>query len=99
MAIDPPDFETRAAIVLAKARERGAEIPDDVAFLIAKKMRSNVRDLEGALNTLVARANFTGRSITVEFARRRCATCFAPSNRRSAFPISRRPWPITTACR
>ncbi len=68
VAIDPPDFETRAAIVLAKARERGAEIPDDVAFLIAKKMRSNVRDLEGALNTLVARANFTGRAITVEFA-------------------------------
>ncbi len=46
VAIEPPDFETRAAIVLAKARERGAEIPDDVAFLIAKKMRSNVRDLE-----------------------------------------------------
>jgi len=68
VAIDPPDFETRAAIVLAKARERGADIPDDVAFLIAKKMRSNVRDLEGALNTLAARANFTGRAITVEFA-------------------------------
>jgi len=68
VAIDPPDFETRAAIVLAKARERGAEIPDDVAFLIAKKMRSNVRDLEGALNTLTARANFTGRAITAEFA-------------------------------
>lgn len=68
VAIDPPDFETRAAIVLAKARERGAEIPDDVAFLIAKKMRSNVRDLEGALNTLTARANFTGRAISVEFA-------------------------------
>lgn len=68
VAIDPPDFETRAAIVLSKARERGAEIPDDVAFLIAKKMRSNVRDLEGALNTLAARANFTGRAITVEFA-------------------------------
>ncbi len=68
VAIDPPDFETRAAIVLAKARERGAEIPDEVAFLIAKKMRSNVRDLEGALNTLAARANFTGRAITTEFA-------------------------------
>jgi len=68
VAIDPPDFETRAAIVLAKARERGAEIPDDVAFLLAKKMRSNVRDLEGALNTLAARANFTGRAITPEFA-------------------------------
>ena len=45
VAIEPPDFETRAAIVLAKARERGAQIPDDVAFLLAKKMRSNVRDL------------------------------------------------------
>jgi len=68
VAIDPPDFETRAAIVLAKAHERGAEIPDEVAFLLAKKMRSNVRDLEGALNTLAARANFTGRAISVEFA-------------------------------
>ena len=68
VAIDPPDFETRAAIVLAKARERGTIVPDEVAFLLAKKMRSNVRDLEGALNTLAARANFTGKSITPEFA-------------------------------
>ncbi len=68
VAIDPPDFETRAQIVLSKSRERGAPIPEDVAFLIAKRMRSNVRDLEGALNTLTARANFTGRAITVEFA-------------------------------
>lgn len=68
VAIDPPDFETRAQIVLSKSRERGAQIPEDVAFLLAKKMRSNVRDLEGALNTLAARANFTGRAITAEFA-------------------------------
>ncbi|RPE80118.1 chromosomal replication initiator protein DnaA [Vulcaniibacterium tengchongense] len=68
VAIEPPDFETRAQIVLSKARERGAAIPEEVAFLLAKKMRSNVRDLEGALNTLAARANFTGRAITVEFA-------------------------------
>ncbi|GGJ95489.1 chromosomal replication initiator protein DnaA [Luteimonas terricola] len=68
VAIDPPDFETRAAIVLAKARERGTHIPEDVAFLLAKKMPSNVRDLEGALNTLSAQANFTGRAITQEFA-------------------------------
>ena len=68
VAIDPPDFETRAQIVLSKARERGTVIPEDVANLIAKKMRSNVRDLEGALNTLAARANFTGRAITAEFA-------------------------------
>ncbi|MGY0612509.1 MULTISPECIES: chromosomal replication initiator protein DnaA [unclassified Luteimonas] len=68
VAIDPPDFETRAAIVLAKARERGTHVPEDVAFLLAKKMPSNVRDLEGALNTLSAQANFTGRAITIEFA-------------------------------
>ncbi len=68
VAIDPPDFETRAAIVLSKARERNVALPEDVAFLLAKKMRSNVRDLEGALNTLAARANFTGRAITAEFA-------------------------------
>src|SRR3989339_776415 len=66
VAIEPPDFETREQIVLSKANERGANMPDDVAFLLAKKMRSNVRDLEGALNTLAARANFTGRAITVE---------------------------------
>ena len=68
VAIDPPDFETRAQIVLSKARERGTHIPDEVAHLIAKKMRSNVRDLEGAINTLAARANFTGRTINAEFA-------------------------------
>ncbi|MEG3790770.1 chromosomal replication initiator protein DnaA [Lysobacter sp. CCNWLW3] len=68
VAIEPPDFETRAQIVISKAKERGAAIPEEVAFLLAKKMRSNVRDLEGALNTLTARANFTGRAITAEFA-------------------------------
>ena len=68
VAIDPPDFETRAQIVLSKARERGTFIPEDVAHLIAKKMRSNVRDLEGAINTLAAQAGFTGRPITAEFA-------------------------------
>ncbi|MDR3387795.1 MAG: chromosomal replication initiator protein DnaA [Rudaea sp.] len=68
VAIDPPDFETRAAILLSKAASRGLEMPESVAFLVAKRMRSNVRDLEGALNTLAARANFLGRPITEEFA-------------------------------
>src|SRR5690606_14281250 len=68
VAIDPPGFETRAQIVLSKAAERGTQIPEDVAFLLAKRMRSNVRDLEGALNTLTARANFTGKPITTDFA-------------------------------
>ena len=68
VAIEPPDFETRAAIITAKAAERGVDLPEDVAYLIAKRMRSNVRDLEGALNTLAARSNFMARPITAEFA-------------------------------
>jgi len=68
VAIEPPDFETRAAILLNKAASRGVEIPEAVAQLIARRMRSNVRDLEGALNTLVARANFLGQPITPDFA-------------------------------
>ncbi|HEX6832076.1 MAG TPA: chromosomal replication initiator protein DnaA [Rudaea sp.] len=68
VAIDPPDFETRAAILLSKASARGIEMPDAVAQLIARRMRSNVRDLEGALNTLAARANFLGVPITADFA-------------------------------
>ena len=68
VAIEPPDFETRAAILTAKAAERSVRLPEDVAYLIAKRMRSNVRDLEGALNTLAARSNFMARPITVEFA-------------------------------
>src|SRR3546814_6328781 len=51
VAIEPPDFETRAAIVMAKAQQRGIELPEAVALLMAQRMRSNVRDLEGALNT------------------------------------------------
>ncbi|AFC84512.1 chromosomal replication initiator protein DnaA [Frateuria aurantia] len=68
VAIEPPDFETRAAILLAKAQEKDVVMSDEVAMLLAKRIRSNVRDLEGALNTLAARANFYGRPITVEFA-------------------------------
>jgi chromosomal replication initiator protein len=68
VAIEPPDFETRAAILTAKASERKMQLPEDVAYLIAKRMRSNVRDLEGALNTLAARSNFMGRPITPDFA-------------------------------
>jgi len=69
VAIEPPDFETRAAILLNKAQERGVQLDEAVASLIAKRMRSNVRDLEGALNTLIANARFTGRPITEGFTR------------------------------
>jgi len=69
VAIEPPDFETRVAILMNKAQERGVQLDESVAFLIAKRMRSNVRDLEGALNTLFANARFTGRNITESFTR------------------------------
>jgi chromosomal replication initiator protein len=68
VAIEPPDFETRVAILLRKAELKGIALPEDVALMIARRMRSHVRDLEGALNTLAARAHFTGRAITTEFA-------------------------------
>jgi chromosomal replication initiator protein len=68
VAIEPPDFETRAAILLAKAQDKGVEVSESVAMLLAKRIRSNVRDLEGALNTLAAKANFFRRPITTDFA-------------------------------
>jgi chromosomal replication initiator protein len=69
VAIEPPDFETRVAILLNKAQERGVQLDEAVAFLIGKRMRSNVRDLEGALNTLIANSRFSGRAITESFTR------------------------------
>lgn len=68
VVLEPPDDETRATILMDKAQRRGIELPADVAWQIAKRLHSSVRDLEGALNTLAARANFTGRQITLEFA-------------------------------
>jgi len=69
VAIEPPDFETRVAILMNKAQEKGVQLDEPVAFLIAKRLRSHVRDLEGALNTLIANARFSGREITESFTR------------------------------
>ncbi|MBX3724288.1 MAG: chromosomal replication initiator protein DnaA [Xanthomonadales bacterium] len=68
VAIEPPDFETRVSILMAKAQSLQTQLPDEVAMLIARRMRSNVRELEGALHTLSARANLSGRPVTLEFA-------------------------------
>jgi len=69
VSIEPPDFETRVAILMNKAQERGVLLDESVAYLIARRVRSHVRDLEGALNTLFANARFTGRQITEGFAK------------------------------
>jgi chromosomal replication initiator protein len=65
--IEPPDMETRAAILMKKAALVNIELAQDVAFFIAKRIPSNVRDLEGALRRVIANAQFTGREITIEF--------------------------------
>ena len=67
VAIEPPDMETRVAIVRKKAALTGVELSDDVSFFIAKRFRSNVRELEGALNRVIANANLTGQTITLDF--------------------------------
>ncbi len=67
VAIDPPELETRVAIIRKKALQAKKDVPDDVSFFIAKRFRSNVRELEGALNRVIANANLTGSPITLEF--------------------------------
>ena len=62
VAIEPPELEMRVAILLKKAEENNTALPEDVAFFIAKQIRSNVRELEGALNRIVAMSNFTNRA-------------------------------------
>jgi chromosomal replication initiator protein len=67
VAIEPPELETCVAILMTKAHVAGVTLPEEVAFFIAKRIRSNVRELEGALRRVIANSRFTGRSITLEF--------------------------------
>lgn len=68
VSIDPPELETRVAILMKKAQHEGLDLPEEVAFFIAKRVRSNVRELEGALRRVVASATFTGRPIDMALA-------------------------------
>ena len=67
VAVEPPELETRVAILMKKAEQTGMNLPDDAAFFIAQKIRSNVRELEGALKRVAANAQFTGSEITLPF--------------------------------
>ena len=69
VAIEPPELETSVAILMSKAAAEGTELPEEVAFFIAKRIRSNVRELEGALRRVIANSRFTGRPISVDFAK------------------------------
>ncbi|MEJ2686514.1 MAG: chromosomal replication initiator protein DnaA [Gammaproteobacteria bacterium] len=67
VAIEPPELETRVAILMSKASQAQLEMPSEVAFFIAKRIQSNIRELEGALRRVIASSRFTGKPITLEF--------------------------------
>jgi len=69
VAVEPPELETRAAILINKAQQTGMELSKDAAFFIAQRIRSNVRELEGALKRVMAHAQFTGRPIDIDLIR------------------------------
>jgi len=69
VAVEPPELETRVAILMKKAEQSKIHLPSDTAFFIAQKIRSNVRELEGALKRVIASAHFTGQEIDTEFVR------------------------------
>ncbi len=69
VAIEPPELETCVAILMSKAAASGVELPEEVAFFVAKRIRSNVRELEGAMRRVIANSQFTGRPITLDFAK------------------------------
>jgi chromosomal replication initiator protein len=67
VAMEPPDLETRVAILHSKATHLGINLPEDVAFFVGRRIRSNIRDLEGSLRRLAANSQFTGKPINLEF--------------------------------
>jgi chromosomal replication initiator protein len=81
VAVEPPEQEMRVAIVLKKAEAVGIKLDEDVAFFIAKHVRSNVRELEGALKNVLAFATFNGKDLTVEVAREALKDLLSAHNR------------------
>lgn len=69
VAVEPPELEMRVAILLKKAEESKVNISEDVAFFVAKQIRSSVRELEGALNRIIAMAKFTGHAVDIHLAK------------------------------
>ncbi len=69
VAVEPPELETRVAILMKKADQEGIDLPHDAAFFLANRIRSNVRELEGALRRVMAHARFTGRPVDVDLVR------------------------------
>jgi chromosomal replication initiator protein len=87
VAIEPPELEMRVAILKKKAEAEQARLSDDVAFLIAKNLRSNVRELEGALNRVIAYARFHGRDINIDVAKDALRDILGATNRQISFEL------------
>ncbi len=81
VAIEPPELEMRVAILINKARSEGAEMPEEVAFFVAKNVRSNVRELEGALRKILAYSRFNQKEISIQLAREALRDLLSIQNR------------------
>ena len=77
VAVEPPELETRAAILINKAEQSNVELPGDAAMFIAQRLRSHVRELEGALKKVIVHANFVGRPIDLELVKEALKDLFA----------------------
>ncbi|KAB8041274.1 chromosomal replication initiator protein DnaA [Janthinobacterium aquaticum] len=81
VAIEPPELEMRVAILLKKAKQEGVSFSDDVAFFVAKHLRSNVRELEGALRKILAYSRFHGKDITIDIVKEALKDLLSVQNR------------------
>ena len=81
VSIDPPELEMRVAILIAKAKAEATEMPEDVAFFVAKNVRANVRELEGALRKVLAYSRFTHKDINITLAREALKDLLSIQNR------------------
>lgn len=81
VAIEPPELEMRVAILINKARSEGSEMPEEVAFFVAKNVRSNVRELEGALRKILAYSRFNQKEISIALAREALRDLLSIQNR------------------
>jgi chromosomal replication initiator protein len=81
VAIEPPELEMRVAILIKKAQAEGAELPEDVAFFVAKNVRANVRELEGALRKVLAYARFSQKEVAIGLAREALKDLLSIQNR------------------
>ena len=99
VAIEPPELEMRVAILINKARAEGTEMPEEVAFFVAKNVRSNVRELEGALRKCLAYSRFNQKEISIALAREALRDLLSIQNRQISVENIQKRWPTTTRSR